>query len=101
MAVSLRDQKKEQTREALFEAAIQLFRERGFTGTTVDDIAAAARVSRRTFFRYFPAKEAVVFPWDAERLDRFEQILRDRSSGEAPFELVRRAFLVLVEDYVA
>lgn len=101
MTVSLRDQKKEQTREALFEAAIGLFRERGFGGTTVDDIAAAARVSRRTFFRYFPAKEAVVFPWDAERLERFAQILRDRASGEAPFDSVRRALLALAEDYVA
>jgi len=101
LATSLRDQKKERTREALFEAAIVLFRERGFGGTTVDDIAAAAQVSRRTFFRYFPAKEAVVFPWDDERLARFKRILSQHIDGGASFERVRRALLALAQDYMA
>ncbi|MDJ1137538.1 TetR family transcriptional regulator [Streptomyces iconiensis] len=49
-------------REVLAEAAFQLFMERGFEQTTVDDIVARAGVGRRSFFRYFPSKEDAVFP---------------------------------------
>ncbi|MER5469840.1 TetR family transcriptional regulator [Streptomyces sp. NPDC002685] len=53
-------------RDALVGAAFQLFLERGYEETTVDDIVALAGVGRRSFFRYFPSKEDVVFP-DHER----------------------------------
>ncbi|MBD0839579.1 TetR family transcriptional regulator [Streptomyces sp. TRM68416] len=53
-------------REALVAAAFQLFVERGYEETTVDDIVTLAGVGRRSFFRYFPSKEDVVFP-DHER----------------------------------
>ncbi|MEU6241982.1 TetR family transcriptional regulator [Streptomyces sp. NPDC047024] len=53
-------------RDALVEAAFRLFLERGYDRTTVDDIVALAGVGRRSFFRYFPSKEDVVFP-DHER----------------------------------
>lgn len=49
-------------REGLAEAAFELFVEKGFERTTVDDIVARAGVGRRSFFRYFPSKEDVVFP---------------------------------------
>lgn len=53
-------------RDALVGAAFQLFLERGYEQTTVDDIVTLAGVGRRSFFRYFPSKEGVVFP-DHER----------------------------------
>ncbi|MEU3948498.1 TetR family transcriptional regulator [Streptomyces sp. NPDC029526] len=53
-------------RDALIAAAFRLFTERGYEQTTVDDIVALAGVGRRSFFRYFPTKEDVVFP-DHER----------------------------------
>ncbi|WP_200264293.1 TetR family transcriptional regulator [Streptomyces sp. HSG2] len=53
-------------REALVTAAFRLFVERGYERTTVDDIVTLAGVGRRSFFRYFPSKEDVVFP-DHER----------------------------------
>jgi AcrR family transcriptional regulator len=53
-------------RETLVAAAFRLFLERGYEQTTVDDIVALAGVGRRSFFRYFPSKEDVVFP-DHER----------------------------------
>ncbi|MEV5427866.1 TetR family transcriptional regulator [Streptomyces sp. NPDC052701] len=53
-------------RDALVSAAFRLFLERGYERTTVDDIVALAGVGRRSFFRYFPSKEDVVFP-DHER----------------------------------
>ncbi len=58
--VGLRERKKAITKAAIQQCALQLFRERGYGATTVEQIAEAAEVSRRTFFRYFPTKEDVV-----------------------------------------
>jgi AcrR family transcriptional regulator len=58
--VGLRDRKKVLAREALVDAAIRLFDERGIDATSIDDIAQAVDVSRATFFNYFPYKEAIL-----------------------------------------
>ncbi|MGW0765676.1 TetR family transcriptional regulator [Streptomyces sp. NPDC002676] len=65
-SISAAQTAKPPMREALVAAAFQLFVERGYEQTTVDDIVALAGVGRRSFFRYFPSKEDVVFP-DHER----------------------------------
>jgi AcrR family transcriptional regulator len=62
---SRRERKKDETRRRIFDAAISLFRERGFDATTVDEITEKADVARGTFFNYFPRKEAV-FAYMAE-----------------------------------
>jgi AcrR family transcriptional regulator len=62
----LRERKRQQTRERLSRAAMALFLERGFEATTLDDIASAADISRRSFFHYFDSKEDVVFAWHEE-----------------------------------
>jgi AcrR family transcriptional regulator len=63
----LRERKKAKTRAAIREAAMNLFDQRGYDSTTVEQIAEAAEVSPSTFFRYFPTKEDVVLEddWDA------------------------------------
>lgn len=62
-APGLRQRKRQETRARLTRAAMALFLERGFEATTIDDIAAAADVSRRSFFHYFASKEDVVAAW--------------------------------------
>ena len=63
------------TREDLERVAILLFSERGFDATTVDDIAVAAGIGRRTFFRYFGSKNDVVWGRFAEGLVEFRATL--------------------------
>lgn len=59
-AVGRRERKKEETRRRIFDAALALFRERGFDDTTIDDIAERADVAKGTFFNYFPRKESLI-----------------------------------------
>ena len=57
---SLRERKKMRTREAVLREAFRLFERNGYANTTVEQIARAAEVSPRTFFRYFPSKESLL-----------------------------------------
>ena len=90
MPHGLRERKKQRTREQIVEAAMGLFAERGYQATTIADIATAADVAPRTFFSYFPSKEAVVF-YNVDRdLDGLASELRDRPPGETAFDALRR-----------
>ncbi|MFD6215874.1 TetR family transcriptional regulator [Nocardia salmonicida] len=64
--MSLRERKKERTRRTIRVEAFRLFREQGYTETTVEQIAAAAEISPSTFFRYFPTKEQLVIADDQD-----------------------------------
>ena len=100
MTGSLREQKKNETRDALTSAALDLFELRGFDGVTVDDIAARANVSPRTFFRYFGSKEAVLFPDQDYLLSLMRDAMRSRPPEEHPL-LVLRAALAAVTRHTA
>jgi AcrR family transcriptional regulator len=65
-ALPLRERKKLRTRRALADAALRLFAEKGYDATTIDELADAAEVSKSTFFRFFPAKEAAAIEAEAE-----------------------------------
>lgn len=88
-ATTLRDRKKLATRRALQWAALDLIAERGYAHVTVEEIAAAAGVSTRTFFNYFPSKEAAVVGEDPELFDQVRASLLARPPGETAFEAVR------------
>jgi AcrR family transcriptional regulator len=93
--VSLRERKKQATRRLLRRAALGLVAERGLANVTVEDIAEAAEVSPRTFFNYFPSKEAVLFGGDPDRAAQ----LRERVATHAPGEPVIAALrAVLAQD---
>ena len=96
---NLRERKKTRLRQTIVREALRLFAEQGFAGTTVDDIAAAADVSRRTFFRYFDHKEDVVLGWLDEVGDDIVASLAARPRSEPPLDAVRASVLTLVEGY--
>src|SRR5580693_4380332 len=87
----LAERKKARTRRQLAEAAAELFYERGYAATTIDDIAAAVDLSPRTFFRYFPTKEDLVVALGATSLDLFLDALRNRPLEESLQVAVREA----------
>jgi AcrR family transcriptional regulator len=80
-AAGLRERKKQRTREAIVDAAFELFAERGFDGTTIAEIADAAEIAPRTFFSYFPSKDDVVFYDFEEKYAMVASWLHDRDPG--------------------
>jgi AcrR family transcriptional regulator len=88
---SLRERKRVRTRQALIDAAAELFERRGYDGTTIADIAAAADVSTRTFFSYFASKEDVLFPDADARVKAALTAIDERRPGERPTEILLRA----------
>lgn len=92
----LRARKKRQSRAAIAAAAMDLFQSRGFDAVTIADIAAAADVSRKTVFNYFPAKEDLVFDAGHERRAALVQAIRERPPGTslvAPFRAATMDYL--------
>jgi AcrR family transcriptional regulator len=96
----LREQKKAETRTQILRVAHALFHKRGFEATTIDDICAALPISKRTFFRYFPDKEALVFPNRDMRLDRFTELLTAAPKSEQPFDTFRRVTHLFAAEYM-
>ena len=86
---SLRERKKLATRRVIRRVALELFAERGFSHVTVEDIAAAAEVSPRTFFNYFPSKEAVLFGADPGRAEELRVRLVHDLPGRSALEVLR------------
>jgi AcrR family transcriptional regulator len=95
----LRARKKQRTRRTIERAALDLFDARGFDGTTIDDIAAAADIAPRTFFHYFPSKEDVVLADYSIRLEQIVAALKASPTDQPPWPALRDAFLTVAADY--
>jgi AcrR family transcriptional regulator len=96
----LRRRARDAVRAEIAETAFQLFTQRGFDQTTVDDIATAAGLSRRSFFRYFASKEDAVLGMLNAVGDAIAAELAARPAGEPPWTSLRRALDVLVTTYL-
>ncbi|SEN93062.1 transcriptional regulator, TetR family [Methylobacterium sp. UNC300MFChir4.1] len=93
---SLRARKRQETLERIAETGLLLFSRHGYEATTLDAIAEAAGISRRTFFYYFKSKEEILLDW---QMRGFGAALRKavlaQPEGKVPVEAVRDALLAL------
>jgi AcrR family transcriptional regulator len=88
---TLRDRKRDRTRKALINAAIDLFERHGYDGTTVADIAEAADIGTRTFFSYFASKEELLFPDSDARVRAAVTAIANRKPEDRPADVLLRA----------
>jgi TetR/AcrR family transcriptional regulator, regulator of mycofactocin system len=89
LATQLRAKRTEMMTSEVEAVALRLFDEHGFDEITVDDIAAEAKISARTFYRYFPAKEDVLQVSIERRSDALRMALADSPVGQAPLHALR------------
>jgi AcrR family transcriptional regulator len=92
---SLRERKKLATRRLLRRVALDLVAQRGLANVTVEDIAEAAEVSPRTFFNYFPSKEAALFGGDPDRAAELRERIATGAPGQSALDALRA---VLAQD---
>ncbi|MEV0372142.1 TetR family transcriptional regulator [Streptomyces sp. NPDC050636] len=100
-ATGRRERKKAQTRQALADAALRLFLERGYDHVGVKDVADAADVSVTTLFKHFPSKEALVFDRETEHGADLVAAVRDREPGRSVLDGLHahlRGLLVTVHE---
>jgi AcrR family transcriptional regulator len=97
----VRESKKEATRARIAEAGLRLFRERGYDATTLDAIAAAAGISRRTFFYYFKSKDDVLLAWHGAGAlaSALHPAMLEQSTEQTPLEAAMHCLLDLASRY--
>jgi AcrR family transcriptional regulator len=98
---TLQIRKQQLVRDAIYDAAIELFAEKGFDETTVEEVAQAAGVSRRSFFRYFASKDDLL----AQNVLLYGAALiaaiKECPATFSPFEIVQETVLTVVKQVVA
>ena len=89
----LRQRQRQRTRQAIQDAATRLFLASGFHAVSVDEIAAAAEVSKRTLFKYFPSKEDLVIDAFADHAEEAARTVLSRPPGTSPLAALHEHFL--------
>ena len=98
--VSLREKHTTETRQRIIDVAMALFIAQGFAATTVDEIAEGADVAPRTFFRYFPTKEALIFHDLEARLEQVTTWITERPADESTFRSLVHVLCRMIDDAV-
>ncbi|NUW35731.1 TetR family transcriptional regulator [Nonomuraea sp. SMC257] len=88
-----RERKKAATRQAIADAALELFLERGYDQVSISDIADAADVSKTTVFKHFTGKEALVFDRDPDQETELIAAVRRRPAGQSVVDALREHVL--------
>ena len=95
--MTLRERKKLATWRAIQSAALRLFAEQGYEATTVEQIAAAANVSRATFFNYFAGKDAALLDQDPEERREWQDLIAARPEDEPMWDSLSAILTVFCE----
>lgn len=94
-----REKKRQETLQRIGESALKLFAARGYEATTLDAIAEAAGISRRTFFYYFKSKEEILAAWQKGLPEAFRAAILAQPTDQPSFDVVRNAHLELLASY--
>jgi AcrR family transcriptional regulator len=95
-----RERKRLETLRRIAETGLKLFVAHGYEGTTLEAIAAAAGISRRTFFYYFKSKEEVLLAWQGSGfVEALRPAMLEESPHQAPLDAVRHCLLKLISRY--
>ncbi len=97
----LRERKRRETLQRITDTGVRLFLEKGYDATTVDDIAAEAGISRRTFFHYFKSKDDILLSMQSGMGDMLAAALRAEPADKTPFQAMRDAILNFCAPYPA
>jgi AcrR family transcriptional regulator len=95
---SLRKIKADAVAASIAATALILFDKKGFDGVTVDEIASASGISRRSFFRYFATKEDIVVSGHASFGERITERVKARPQGEDVWVSLRHGYDILVDN---
>jgi len=94
----LRQKKNIQVKQKLYQAAMELFRTKGFNETSVDEITEKARYSRATFFNHFGTKQGVLRLYGQGLKNLVENLLEQADPSTSPLELIRQMFTVMIHE---
>lgn len=98
--MSLREKKKQDTKNRIFEVSGRLFKEKGFENTTIDEITKEVGIAKGTFFNYFPTKESLLLYFREQKHELIRDLLDAERSKDVPTKEKIRNFLVrLAESY--
>jgi AcrR family transcriptional regulator len=102
----LRASKRRQTRQRIIDAGLRLFVSKGYDATTLDAIAEAADISRRTYFSYFASKDDLLLAWQDDAIDDLRAALVDAAAGRTALDAARAALSAVIgrfetADYIA
>jgi AcrR family transcriptional regulator len=97
----LRERKRRDTFQRIAQTGLDLFMARGYEETTLDDIAAAAGISRRTFFHYFKSKDEILLAWQITVVDALRGAVLEETTDQSPLDAVQGALLRLASGFDA
>lgn len=95
----LRERKRRQTRQRIQQAGLRLFLERGFEETTLDAIAEAADIARRTFFHYFEGKEDILSSLQDDAEAVLTRSIQAAPADASPFDVVCDGILTMISGF--
>ncbi|HJH31206.1 MAG TPA: TetR/AcrR family transcriptional regulator [Methanosarcinaceae archaeon] len=96
--MSLREKKKIETKNKIFEVSGRLFKEKGFENTTVDEITKEAGIAKGTFFNYFPTKEALLLYFGEQKEELIYNLIRNKTIKHIPIREKIKNILVFVAE---